>query len=99
MTDVPVGDAARSIAMGTWEISGHRKAMAEAQRNDGGEKAAPPHSSIPAARRPAVAAVFPLVQRALQSIVNLRKEVFGPAASASAARTCSVTFGSFVPRS
>src|SRR6266478_1701955 len=86
-------------AIGTCEISGHRKAMAEARRTTTEAKAAPPHSSIAAAHRPAVAAVFPLVQRVLQLNVNLGQEVFGPAASASAAGTCSVTFGSFVPMS
>jgi hypothetical protein len=36
---------------------------AEAQRTTTEAKGAPPHSSIAAAHRPAVAAVFPLVQR------------------------------------
>src|SRR6267143_6458897 len=86
-----------NYATATGEISGYRKAMCRStSHNDGGEgsDAAFLHrSSSP----PCCSSSFLTCQRGFQSSVNLGKEVFGPAASASAAGTCSATFGSFVP--
>jgi|SRR2546421_390835 len=74
----------------------HRKAMGRStSHNDGGEArdaAFLRRSSAP----PWCSSSFPSCQRGFQLNVNLEQELFGPAASASAVGTCSVTFGSFV---
>ena len=85
-----------NYATATCEISGHRKAMGRStSHNDGGEASGAAflcRSSAP----PWCSSSFPSCQRGFQLNVNLGQEVFGPAASASAVGTCSVTFGSFV---
>src|SRR6266576_4286718 len=74
----------------------HRKAMGRStSHNDGGEArdaAFLRRSSAP----PWCSSSLPSCQRGFQLNVNLEQELFGPAASASAVGTCSVTFGSFV---